>query len=298
MKNKNSRNSLYGILSALMLLNVALLFPSSANAQYQSKLPKCEGLNSNRWDMCYGEETSRNGVNYKGEYKDGYRHGFGIITYGNKEKYVGQFVQGRNEGRGALFAADGRKLKEGAWEKDEFVEVSSAELEERRRKAEIEKLQSDIAAAKKAQLDAERGKTDAENARRAAEANAKAVTENAKKQVEATSNASTVRADSSKNNVPQNIPKQAPVYEARSDMATSICSSYLRIVERSVDLRQQGVPINIAHKMADSALNLNPQLYRFIIGAINTAYQNPQFILDTLSDGRLLNMCAKEVRGF
>lgn len=174
MKMQHSKNSLYGILSALMLLNVALLFPSSANAQYQSKLPKCDGLNSNKWDMCYGEETSRNGVSYKGEYKDGYRHGFGIITYGNNEKYVGQFAQGRSEGRGTLFGADGRKLKEGAWENNEFVEVSSAELEERRRKAELEKLQNDLAAAKKAQLDAERGKAEAEQARRQAEANANA----------------------------------------------------------------------------------------------------------------------------
>ena len=84
MKIQHSKNSLYGILSALMMLNVALLIPSSANAQYQSKLPKCEGSNSNRWDMCYGEETSRNGVNYKGEYKDGFRDGYGEITYGNK----------------------------------------------------------------------------------------------------------------------------------------------------------------------------------------------------------------------
>lgn len=85
---------------------------------------------------------------------------------------------------------------------------------------------------------------------------------------------------------------------AQSDISTSMCSSYLRVVERAVDLRQQGVPINIAQKMADSALNVNPQLYRFIIGAINTTYQNPQLITDALNDGRLLNMCAKEVRGF
>ena len=90
-----------------------------------------------------------------------------------------------------------------------------------------------------------------------------------------------------------------PVYcNAQSDISTSMCSSYLRVVERAIDLRQQGVPINISHKMADSALNLNPQLYRFIIGAINTTYQNPKLITDALNDGRLLNMCAREVRGF
>lgn len=82
------------------------------------------------------------------------------------------------------------------------------------------------------------------------------------------------------------------------DISTNMCSSYLQVVERAVDLRQQSVPIDIARKMADSALSLNPQLYRFIISAINTAYKNPQFITQALNDGTLLSMCAKEVRGF
>ena len=85
---------------------------------------------------------------------------------------------------------------------------------------------------------------------------------------------------------------------SQSDISTNMCSSYLQVVERAVDLRQQSVPIDIARKMADSALSLNPQLYRFIISAINTAYKNPQFITQALNDGTLLSMCAKEVRGF
>jgi len=204
MKMQHSKNSLYGILSALMLLNVALIFSGSAHAQYQSKLPKCDGLNSNKWDLCYGEETSRNGVSYKGEYKDGYRHGFGEITYGNRERYVGQFVQGRSEGRGVLFAADGRKLKEGAWENNEFVEVSSAELEERRRKAELEKLQGDLAAAKKAQLEAERGKAEAENARKQAEANANV----AKMRAESEQRRTTAAAEQAEQKLKADLEKQ------------------------------------------------------------------------------------------
>ena len=85
---------------------------------------------------------------------------------------------------------------------------------------------------------------------------------------------------------------------AQEDISTSMCSSYLQVVEQAINLRQQSVPINIAREMADSAFSLNPQLYRFITSAINTAYKNPQAVTQALNDGTLLSMCAKEVRGF
>ena len=84
---------------------------------------------------------------------------------------------------------------------------------------------------------------------------------------------------------------------AQSDISTSMCRSYMAVVERAVDLGRQGVPINIAHNMADSALNTNPQLWRFLIGAINMAYKEPQFVSSAINDGSLIEICARQVRG-
>lgn len=82
------------------------------------------------------------------------------------------------------------------------------------------------------------------------------------------------------------------------DMSTGMCRGYLGVVEQSIKMRLQSVPINIAHQMAGSALSQNPQLYRFIMSAIDAAYKNPQAVTQALNDGTLLSMCVKEVRGF
>jgi len=50
------------------------------------------------------------------------------------------------------------------------------------------------------------------------------------------------------------------------------------------------VPIATARSMADSALNLNPQLWRFTIKAINTAYSEPERIKIMLRDGSLVQL--------
>ena len=84
---------------------------------------------------------------------------------------------------------------------------------------------------------------------------------------------------------------------AQTDISTSMCRSYMAVVHRAVDLGKQGIPINTAQSMAESALNTNPQLWRFLISAINMAYKDPQFILGALNDGSLIEMCAKQVRG-
>ena len=84
---------------------------------------------------------------------------------------------------------------------------------------------------------------------------------------------------------------------AQTDISTSMCRSYMAVVNRAVDLGKQGVPINTAQSMAESALNTNPQLWRFLISAINMAYKDPQYISGALNDGSLIEMCAKQVRG-
>ncbi len=85
---------------------------------------------------------------------------------------------------------------------------------------------------------------------------------------------------------------------AKADISESMCESYMAVVSQAVHLRESSVPIATARSMADSALNLNPQLWRFTIKAINTAYSEPERIKTMLRDGSLVQLCAKEVRGF
>jgi hypothetical protein len=90
----------------------------------------------------------------------------------------------------------------------------------------------------------------------------------------------------------------AVIETAKADISESMCQSYMAVVEQAVNLRESSVPIATARSMADSALSLNPQLWRFLIKAINTTYSEPERIKNMLRDGSLVQMCAKEVRGF
>ena len=66
-----------------------------------------------------GTYTWKNGDEYKGEWKDGIRHGLGTDSYADGEKYEGQFKDGKRHGQGTLSYANGDKYA-GAWEKNEY----------------------------------------------------------------------------------------------------------------------------------------------------------------------------------
>ena len=84
----------------------------------------------------------------------------------------------------------------------------------------------------------------------------------------------------------------------KADISESMCQSYMAVISQAVNLRESSVPIATARSMADSALSLNPQLWRFLLKAVNTTYSEPERIKTMLRDGSLVEMCAKEVRGF
>lgn len=50
---------------------------------------------------------SRSGERYEGEYRDGKRHGRGILTFSNGDRYEGSFVDGEIHGRGGMYRANG-----------------------------------------------------------------------------------------------------------------------------------------------------------------------------------------------
>lgn len=81
---------------------------NESDEKKQSKLPQCQGTNSDTWNMCVGTKNFSSDVRYSGEWKNGTYHGHGISTYPNS-KYDGQYREGNRDGFGVLIYSDGKK---------------------------------------------------------------------------------------------------------------------------------------------------------------------------------------------
>ena len=77
-----------------------------------------------------------------------------------------------------------------------------------------------------------------------------------------------------------------------------MCQAYMPVVEQALQLRSQGIPIDIARQTADSAFYTSQELWLFMNKAINTAYKKPDLVKIMLADGTLIKMCASAVRGY
>ena len=64
---------------------------------------------------------------------------------------------------------------------------------------------------------------------------------------------------------------------AKADISESMCESYMAVVSHAVTLRENSVPVATARSMAD---------------------REPERIKTMLRGGRLVQLCAKEARGF
>jgi hypothetical protein len=71
-------------------------------------------------DNGYGVYLSRNGDIYKGNWKNGKRHGQGTCTYANGEMYEGLWQHDQFNGRGVFTDKDG-KVQKGLWEEGNFI---------------------------------------------------------------------------------------------------------------------------------------------------------------------------------
>ncbi len=85
------------------------LLAISSTVVGQSKLPSCQGTDTDTWNMCFGTLTNPDGRKYVGEWKDGTPYGIGTGTRSNGRTYVGEFKDGKYNGQGTITFPGGDK---------------------------------------------------------------------------------------------------------------------------------------------------------------------------------------------
>ena len=69
----------------------------------QSNLPACQGSETSMWSNCFGTFTFANREKYVGEFKNGKRNGRGNLTFYGGGKYIGEFKDDEFYGQGTLY---------------------------------------------------------------------------------------------------------------------------------------------------------------------------------------------------
>ena len=82
----------------LVLLSVALML--SATASFA--LPNCPSDQTKRYHNCFGIFTWPDGEKYVGEWKDNKRNGQGTYAYADGDKHVGEYKDGKKDGQGTF----------------------------------------------------------------------------------------------------------------------------------------------------------------------------------------------------
>ncbi len=67
--------------------------------------------------------TYAKGQVYHGNFRGGYREGFGLMKYPNKDEYDGQWIRNKKNGEGIFKEAETGKIKRIKYEEDKVIEV-------------------------------------------------------------------------------------------------------------------------------------------------------------------------------
>jgi len=81
--------------------------PASAQLGDRPQLPECPTDRNARWDMCNGRQTYSDGSSYSGEFRNNRRHGYGVYSHPNGERYRGEWIDGVSEGQGVQTYSNG-----------------------------------------------------------------------------------------------------------------------------------------------------------------------------------------------
>ena len=85
-------------------LTLWVLFSGAASAE-----TKCYGSDKSKWTNCVGQVTTPKGQKYIGEFRNGKQTGKGAYIYPHGLKYEGDFINGHYNGQGTLTQPDGAK---------------------------------------------------------------------------------------------------------------------------------------------------------------------------------------------
>ena len=84
---------------------------------YSGRLPLCEGTSIASWTDCIGTAMWPDGEKYVGDWKDGKNNGKGTFTWPDGQKYVGDWKDGKQNGKGTFTWPSGQKYV-GDWKDD------------------------------------------------------------------------------------------------------------------------------------------------------------------------------------
>ncbi len=77
------------------------------------------GLKHGHGILTYAEDST--GLSYDGEWKEDKLSGNGTLIWKNGQKYVGEFKDGLRHGEGILYSPNNEITNQGRWEKDSFI---------------------------------------------------------------------------------------------------------------------------------------------------------------------------------
>jgi hypothetical protein len=83
-----------------------------------------------------------------------------------------------------------------------------------------------------------------------------------------------------------------------SDLAQSMCDAYRPVIDNAFSFRSQEIPISSTKDMAGSALDVDPNLYRYLIWAIDWIYSDPAGAKLAYDKGYFQSACVTQVRGY
>ncbi len=90
----------------------------------QSNLPNCQGNDISKWSHCQGTEFFGTTDKYVGDFVSGRSEGRGVYTSITGTTYIGQWRNGMFDGEGVLSHTDGRPSQSGIWRNGNFVQNS------------------------------------------------------------------------------------------------------------------------------------------------------------------------------
>ena len=89
-------------MNALIRLGCFALMLVGEGALGQSNLPPCQGKDESGWNDCFGSSTNRWRDEYVGEWKDGKRNGKGTFYLADCYEYKGDWKNDKADGKGIL----------------------------------------------------------------------------------------------------------------------------------------------------------------------------------------------------